>query len=92
MIRLLSYRADSLYPTQPGWIRALHELMEKYYKNETRDEVRIKALQVMADVVRSNRHMYEVDLLERVVLPYTRTLDAEKSPAVRLEAIKVKDF
>lgn len=89
VVRLLDYRAISLFPTKSGWIRGLHTLMDKYYKNDHREVIRIKALEVMASVVRANRHMYEEDMLERVVLPFLRSLDHEQSRVVRLEAIKV---
>ncbi|TRY76727.1 hypothetical protein TCAL_07432 [Tigriopus californicus] len=89
VVRLLDYRAISLFPTKSGWIRGLHTLMDKYYKNDPREVIRIKALEVMASVVRANRHMYEEDMLERVVLPFLRSLDHEQSRVVRLEGIKV---
>ena len=47
VIMLIEYRAYGLYPTQAGWIRSLYDLMDKYYKREHRDSVRIKCLQVL---------------------------------------------
>ncbi len=72
-----------------AWIRALCDLVEKYYKNETRVPIRLKALSVLMDTYKSNRHIYEEDLLERVVLPFLGSADTEPSDLVRLEAVKV---
>ena len=43
------------------------------------------------DTYKSNRHIYEEDLLERVVLPYLGATDVEPSDVVRLEAVKVNN-
>ena len=47
-------------------------------------------IQVMSEVFRSNRHMYEEELLERIVSPFLKPLDGETSIAVRLEGISVR--
>jgi len=67
-------------------------MIEKYYKNETRVSIRIKALSVVMDAYKSNRHIYEEDLLERVVLPYLGAVDSEPFDTVRLEAVKVCSY
>jgi hypothetical protein len=41
------------------------------------------------DAYKTNRHIYEEDLLERVVLPYLGNADTEPFDTVRLEAVKV---
>jgi hypothetical protein len=46
-----------------AWICALYDLVEKYYKNETRVPIRVKALSVLMDTYKSNRHIYEEDLV-----------------------------
>jgi len=39
-----------------AWIRALFDLVDKFYKNETRDNVRLKALSVLMDTYKCKRH------------------------------------
>jgi tuberous sclerosis protein 2 len=63
--------------------------MDKYFKNDTRDAVRIKCLRVMSEIVRANRHMYEQDLLEKIVIPFMKTLDGEASTTVRVVGVQV---
>ena len=90
--RLIDYRANGIYPAKRGWVAALSDLMERYYKleSETRVSVRVKALAVMLHIYRSNRHMYEEELLERVVLPYLGGVPNEQSMAVKVETVKVR--
>ena len=90
MIRLLDYRANDLYPTKKGWISGLHSLVEKYYADVTRtDAVRVRCLQIMGEIVSANRHMYEQDLLERVVLLHLKSFDADSQGRVRVEGVQV---
>ncbi len=71
------------------WVPGLHDLMDKYYRHETRDNIRIKCLLVLLEKFKSNRHIYEEDLLEKVVLPFLKSLDDEPVGPVRHEAIRV---
>ena len=87
VISLLIYRANEIYPTRQGWIEALNELMEKYFHKETRPGVRMKALAIMMDVLRSNRQIYEEELLEKVVVPLLIIMEQEEYDHVILEAI-----
>ncbi len=42
------------------------------------------------DKFKSNRYMYEEDLVEKVIAPFLRPLDSEQSIEVRLEGIKAR--
>lgn len=63
--------------------------MDKYYKQDPRDAVRMKTLSVMSEIVRANRHMYEEELLQKIVIPAMKGLDNEPSLDVRLAGISV---
>ena len=69
VIRLLEFRSHDIYPTRKGWIQLLRDTVTKHYVQETRLEIRRKTLQVMMEVYKSNRQIYEDELLEGVVLP-----------------------
>ena len=61
--------------------------MDKYYRSDDRDAVRTKCLAIMTETVLANRHMYEADLLEKVVVPLMKSLDADPSAAVRVRGV-----
>ncbi len=63
--------------------------MEKHFRSDRRDRVRIKSLDVLLDMFKSNRHMYEEELVEKVVAPFLKGIDADPSLEVRLQGIKV---
>ena len=88
VLRLITYRSKEIYPTKPRWINALNELMERYFLHETRSNVRIKALNVMMEILKSNRQIYEEELLDSVILPLFISLDNEPYDSVSLEVIK----
>ena len=47
----------------------------------------MKCLAIMTETVVANRHMYEPDLLEKVVVPFMKSLDGEPSVAVRVRGV-----
>ena len=51
-------------------------------RSDDRDAVRTKCLGIMTETVLANRHMYEADLLEKVVVPLMKSLDADPSENV----------
>ena len=56
-------------------------------RSDDRDAVRTKCLGIMTETVLANRHMYEADLLEKVVVPLMKSLDADPSAAVRVRGV-----
>ncbi len=72
-----------------GWLRGLHDLLEKHYRADPRTAVRTKSLAILLEVFKSNRYMYEEDLVEKAISPFLRNLASEKAIHVRLEGIKV---
>ena len=66
VVRLIAFRSNEIYPTKRGWLQLLSNMMQKHFLEENRLEVRKKALQVMMDVYRSNRQIYEEEILDEV--------------------------
>jgi len=85
---LIDYRAMSIYPAKPGWLRDLVHLMNRHFVEDERDGVRVKALRVLLEKFRANRHIYEDDLVDKVVWPFLKQVDAEKIVRLKLEGIK----
>ena len=87
VINLLTYRSNEIYPTKQGWIAMLNEMMEKYYRLEKRSSIRLKSLAIMMEVLRSNRQIYEEEILVRVVLPLLDTINQEDYDDVTIQTI-----
>ncbi|XP_012271509.1 tuberin isoform X2 [Orussus abietinus] len=83
VLKLIDYRAGMIGPTRHQWQSKLATLMERYYKNETRTNVRVKALDVLTNVIQINRSRHEDELIERIVVPYLQHVDADPDITIR---------
>ncbi|XP_034781714.2 tuberin-like [Acipenser ruthenus] len=83
VLTLLSFRAHSIHPAKDGWIQNLQRLMEKFFRNETRSNIRIKVLDILSFVLSINRQLYEEELIESVVIPQLSQIADDKHLHVR---------
>ncbi|RXM33739.1 Tuberin [Acipenser ruthenus] len=83
VLTLLSFRAHSIHPAKDGWIQNLQRLMEKFFRNETRSDIRIKVLDILSFVLSINRQLYEEELIESVVIPQLGQIADDKHLHVR---------
>ncbi|XP_043279652.1 tuberin isoform X2 [Venturia canescens] len=81
--KLIDYRASEIGPTHYLWQAKLATLMERYYKNETRTNIRGKVIDVLTNVIQVNRSRYEDELVERIVLPYMQHVDMDPDITIR---------
>ena len=72
VIRLIDFRSNEIYPTKRGWLQLLYNMMQKHFLEETRVMVRKRALEVMMVVYKSNRQIYEEEILKEVSKTLTR--------------------
>ncbi|KAG8222544.1 hypothetical protein J437_LFUL004580 [Ladona fulva] len=89
VLRLVSYLSSSMVPTHATWLDKIRMLVEKYFRNETRTSIRIRVLDILSDIIRTNRAIYEEDLMERVVVPHLQHVDSDSDPAVRNAAAQL---
>ena len=91
VITLMSYRINDLYTTKPGWIQAVREMTIKYFVQDRRTRVRIKALQCLLQIYKSNK-VHEDEIFRELILPTfgkDSLFDEEKEVSVRLEGIAI---
>ncbi|KAM9208697.1 tuberin isoform 2-T2 [Dugong dugon] len=83
LLNLISYRAQSIHPAKDGWIHNLQQLMERFFRNESRSAVRIKVLDVLSFVLLINRQFYEEELINSVVISQLSHIPEDRDPQVR---------
>ena len=88
VMNLITYRINDIYTTKPGWIKAVSELLKKYYLIEKRPSVRCKALQCLLQIYKSNKQIHEEEIIKTLILPTVSKIDEEPQLSVKLEAIK----
>lgn len=57
-MRLVNYLAASIVPTHSLWLSKLNSLLEKYFIRETRTNIRVRVLDILSNVIQSNRYTY----------------------------------
>ncbi|XP_042636705.1 tuberin [Orycteropus afer afer] len=83
LLNLISYRAQSIHPAKDGWIHNLQQLMERFFRSESRSAVRIKVLDVLSFVLLINRQFYEEELINSVVISQLSHIPEDRDPQVR---------
>jgi len=86
---LVAYKSQSIQSSQTGWIVNLHHIMEKYFKQEKRTRIRLKVLDILATVLNTNKHLYEDEMLEVVVLPQLPHIEMDADLQVRIKAVQL---
>ncbi|KAG1709737.1 Tuberin [Nymphon striatum] len=89
VIKLIQYQSQFLYPTKNNWINNIAKLMERYYKCETRTNIRIEALHILTSVLCATRFLYEDELIDRVVILHLSKLNIDPDRAVRNVAVQL---
>lgn len=83
VLRLVSYTAQSIVPTKHMWLSKLHTLLQRYFRQETRTNVRIKVIEILSNVIKLNRMRYEDELIERIVVPHFQHIASDTDVMVR---------
>uniref|UniRef100_A0A1Y1N0Q7 Rap-GAP domain-containing protein n=1 Tax=Photinus pyralis TaxID=7054 RepID=A0A1Y1N0Q7_PHOPY len=81
--KLISYLAQDIIPIRHLWFSNLYNLLQKYYRQETRTNVRLKTLSVLSKVIKLNRYEYEDELIDRIVVPHLIHTAGDQDPIIR---------
>ncbi|XP_076040511.1 TSC complex subunit tuberin isoform X2 [Oratosquilla oratoria] len=85
---MLDHNAKILDPLRPHWLANLATLLHRYYKNESRPNIRTKSLAILSDVYRNNRLLYGEEIVEVILIPL-EDLENEKDVGVRTAAVNL---
>ena len=90
VLHLLAYMQSTvLHPARGGWVDRLAGLVDTFYCRDGRRGVRLRALQVLGEVVTANLSLHGERLLEVCVLPHLAKIEEEEDHRVRVEAVQV---
>ncbi|KAK7507156.1 hypothetical protein BaRGS_00001091 [Batillaria attramentaria] len=87
--RLIDYHARDIHPGKDRWIQSLHQLLEKFFRQETRTEVRKKALGVLSFILDLNKHVYEAEMIDKLLIPHFTHIDSDSDVEVRKMAVEI---
>lgn len=72
IMRLIGHLSDDIHPVRHAWLMKLNDLLQNYYRveKERRTNVRLKALDVLVNVVQLHRVYFEDEIIDKVVIPH----------------------
>jgi len=71
-----------------GWFENLKCFADRHYSLENRVALKVKALQIIANICLLGRDEAEEKLIDRVMLPHLKHLDVEPDTIVRQTGVK----
>ncbi|XP_060521768.1 tuberin [Cylas formicarius] len=89
ILRLLAYQVHRMNPTEHTWIANLSSLLSKHFRADMRTVIRLKALEIVDDVLRLNRQEYEDELIEKIVIPHLSPVVSDRDILIRSSVIKL---
>jgi Tuberin/Rap/ran-GAP len=89
VINLVIHKASKLNAMMIGWIKNLTNFMEKFYRNESNQAVRIVALEYFKEIINRNRVCYEEEILEDVVIVIFSDIAQEHDIKIRVAVCKL---
>ncbi|XP_014260624.1 tuberin [Cimex lectularius] len=86
--RLISYLAATITPARNKWLDQLDCLLIRFYTQEKRTVIRLNVLSILANVVETNRRLFEKELVA-IVLKHLYNVSDENDRSVRTSAAKL---
>lgn len=88
VIQLMEYKATKISPTEPQWLHTLQCFIERFF-NMRNISIRNQSIQVLSQVMETNRAAYEEEILERIVIPLFANVHQEGDASVRTSVGKL---
>jgi len=86
---MLQYKVSTLLQTtRPTWFGNLINFTDRHFRLETRGGLKVIALSYITSICLTNRHTHEEDLIDKVILPYLKSLETENDLLVRQQGVK----
>ncbi|XP_055707088.1 tuberin isoform X2 [Phlebotomus papatasi] len=89
VFNLIEYRANRISAARPKWLQALSVFMERFYRQNRKTNIRVKAIVALIHIMDINRAAYEEEILERIVIPNFINIHQESDVVVRSAAAKL---
>lgn len=83
----LNYKVKTLHPSEHGWLLNVQNMMQRYFRDETRPDVKIKVLELLRDVLRNTRHVYDDRVISGPVLHFLKDLPLETDIDVQTRGV-----
>ncbi|GAB6025853.1 hypothetical protein CHUAL_011832 [Chamberlinius hualienensis] len=89
VIGLLNFQASSINPLKVNWLGSLKHLIDTFYRQETRTVVRNRVLEILGNIYEEYRHIYEDDIVEKIIIPCLNRVECDEDVFVRKAAVEL---
>lgn len=83
IIELLEHKTKCINTIDDKWISEWALLFEKYFKQETRNHIRLKAIALLSQIFSKYHVICEDELMNKIILPNFNDVDQENDSVVR---------
>ena len=88
ILLLILHRSQALNPSKSNWIDTLLDFINIYYRSSSSIKVKLKVLEIIENVVITNMEVYEMELVDDVILPKFQGMLSDTSCAIQENVVK----
>ena len=89
VINLINHKASKLNSMMPNWLKHLNIFMERFYRNEANQNIRLATIEHLKEIIALNRTCYEEEILEKVVIVIFSDIAQEHDVKIRVAVCKL---
>lgn len=89
IIKLANHKASKINVVTSGWLRQLQSFMERFYRQEKKQQIRLVAIEHLKEIINLNRACYEEEILEKVVIVIFSDIAQEQDVKIRVAVCKL---
>lgn len=89
IIKLVNHKASKINVMTSGWLKELQSFMERFYRQEKIQSIRLSAIEHLKEIINLNRACYEEEMLEKVVIVIFSDIAQEPDVKIRVAVCKL---
>lgn len=89
IIKLVNHKASKINSMSSGWLRQLQNFMERFYRHEKSQAIRLATVEHLKEIIVLNRACYEEEMLEKVVIVIFSDIAQEPDVKIRVAVCRL---
>lgn len=89
VIKLINFKTSKINAMMPEWLKELTNFMERFYRNEVHQSIRLATIEHFKEIISLNRACYEEEILEKVVIVIFSDIAQEHDVKIRVAVCKL---
>lgn len=89
IIKLVNHKAMKINVMTSGWLKELQTFMERFFRQEKTQSIRLSAIEHLKEIINLNRACYEEEILEKVVIVIFSDIAQEQDVKIRVAVCRL---